>query len=200
MAEDSPGGTVGGYPATLLSGLLGATAVAVGVARPWVEATATVQGLPALETTASGASLAPLTGALGVVLLAAFGAVIATRGWVRRGLGLLIVVVAVVVLAAAIWPGPTAASLTEQLVAKGYSGGGYETSTLAWRWVVLAGSVVSAGAGAMVARFGGRWATMGSRYDAPTAREEAAVDPDGATDETQLWRALDRGNDPTQTH
>jgi len=189
----------GGYPATLLLGLLCATAVVVGVARPWVGATATVPGLPTLEATTTGAGLSPLAGALGVALLAAFGAVVATGGWVRRALGLVITAAAVGVLAAGIWPGPATASLAEQLAAKGYAGGGYETSTLAWRWVALAGAVGCAGAGAMVVRFGARWPSMGSRYDAPAVRERTSTEPDDAADETRLWRALDRGHDPTQT-
>ena len=72
------------YGPTLVVGLAGALAMTVGVAKPWVTATARQSGLPQIEVTVSGASLAPLAGALGVVVLAAFGAVVATRGWVRR--------------------------------------------------------------------------------------------------------------------
>ena len=187
-----------GYGPTLVLGLLGAVAVTVGVSRPWVGATANVAGLPTLYADASGADLVPLAGALGVVLLAAFGAVVATRNWVRRCLGLLIVVASVVVAVAAIHPANAANTLTDGLAAKGWSGADYSTTTMAWRWLVLVGALVCLGAGAAVARFGAGWATMGSRYDAPAAPVETRSRADGQLTEAEVWHAIDQGHDPTQ--
>ena len=73
------------YGPTLVLGLAGALAVMVGVAKPWATATATQPGLPAIEVQVTGADLAPLAGALGVVLLAAFGG--GPEGRVDRGRG-----------------------------------------------------------------------------------------------------------------
>ncbi|MGI8578039.1 MAG: Trp biosynthesis-associated membrane protein [Nocardioidaceae bacterium] len=188
------------YGVTLVTGLLAATGVTVGVSKAWASATATIQGLPILHATVSGAELAPLAGALGVVLLASFGAVIATRGLVRRGLGVLIVAAAVVVLVSAVHPGAAHDALEAGLSAKGLSGGdGFETQSVGWRWLVLAASVLCVLAGGAVAAYGDQWATMGSRYDAPSADEPPAPNPDDELSEAEAWRAIDRGQDPTQS-
>lgn len=188
-----------GYGQTLVLGLVAAVATTVGVSRPWVSATATVQGLPTIHAQVDGTDLAPLAGALGFVLLAAFGAVVATRGPMRRGLGWLVVVCAVAVVVAVVHPGDPARAVEQGLSAKGWSGGSYQTGTSAWRWVVGAGGAGCALAGALVARFGSSWATMSTRYDAPVADGQRpgaeAVDPT----EADLWHSIDRGHDPTQT-
>jgi hypothetical protein len=58
-----------------------------------------------------------------------------------------------------------------------------------WRLGVLAGAVLAAAAGLLAAARGPRWAGMSRRYDAPAApRPPHESDP---------WRALDRGEDPT---
>jgi uncharacterized membrane protein (TIGR02234 family) len=187
------------YGLTLLAGLVSAGAVTVGVSRPWVTATATVAGLPVIHGSVEGARVAPLAGALGFVLLAAVGAVVATRGWVRRALGVLIVVSAAVVLAAAVHPGATSGAVEQTLSAKGWAGGPYDATVSAWRALVGAGAVGCLLAGSLVARFGGSWASMGARYDAPggttTSSDTASrVEPT----ETDLWRSIDSGRDPTQ--
>lgn len=58
-----------------------------------------------------------------------------------------------------------------------------------WRLTVLAGATLAGAAGALALVQGPRWSAMSSRYDAPSApRPEHESDP---------WRALDRGDDPT---
>ena len=205
-AQRPDGGTRRAYGVVLLVGLVSATAVAVGVTRPWFEASATGRNLPRLHAAATGADLMPLAGALGVVLLGSFGAVVATRGTVRRALGLLIVVCAVVVLIAAAHPGSPANVLGDGLSARGWSGGNYSTAGRPWRWLVLVGAAGCVLAGAAVTRFGGQWPTLGQRYDAPAPVDKSrALGPgsrtggDGDLTDEQVWRALDRGDDPTQT-
>jgi uncharacterized membrane protein (TIGR02234 family) len=180
-------------------GLVGAVAVMVGVAKPWATATATQPGLPTIEVQVTGADLAPLAGALGVVVLAAFGAVIATRGWVRRGLGVLIVVSAAVVLFSAIVPPGAHGALEDALAAKGWTGGSYDSAVAVWRWVALAGSVASLLAGIAISLYGGRWATMGAAYDAPASTPRPAEAPQGASTEAEVWREIDQGRDPTRS-
>jgi uncharacterized membrane protein (TIGR02234 family) len=187
------------YGPALLAGLLGGVGITVGASRPWATATSSRPGLPVIHATASGSDLAPLAGALGVVVLAAFGAVIATRGWVRRGLGVLIVVASAVVLVAVIVPGGSTDVLTSGLAAKGWSGGGFRASSEPWRWLVLGCAVVTAVAGLATAAYGGQWAVMGSRYDAPgDDRVGAAARSAEELSEGDVWRAIDRGHDPTQ--
>jgi uncharacterized membrane protein (TIGR02234 family) len=172
--------------------------VAVGVSRPWLTATATVTGLPVISGSVDGADVAPLAGALGFVLLAGLGAVVATRGWARRGVGVLIVVAAVVVLVAAVHPGDTHRSIEQALSAKGWSGGPYDTSVAWWRVLTGLGACGCLAAGALVARFGGSWAAMGARYEAPGPSVAATPGVSVAPTETDLWRSIDSGHDPTQ--
>jgi uncharacterized membrane protein (TIGR02234 family) len=185
------------YGPVLVLGLLGALGSTVGAAHPWVTATSSVHGLPTIHASASGADLAPLAGALGVVVLATFGAVIATRGWVRRGLGVAIVVASAIVVVSAADPGGASDVLRSGLSAKGWSGGGYRTSTEPWRWLVLVCALVTLAAGAATARYGGQWAVMGERYDAPSASGPAATKPAEDLTETDVWQAIDQGRDPT---
>jgi uncharacterized membrane protein (TIGR02234 family) len=140
------------------------------------------------------------------VVLAAFGAVVATRGWFRRGLGVLIVLAAAVVLAAALHPPGATSALQDGLSAKGWSSGGYQTATAGWRWVAMFGSALSIAAGGAISLYGARWATMGRAYDAPTtttpagtvspAVTQAPVDAQPLT-EADVWREIDQGRDPT---
>jgi Na+/H+ antiporter NhaD/arsenite permease-like protein len=73
-------------------------------------------------------------------------------------------------------------------------GAAYVTVTAAggwslWRLAVLLGAVLGGAGGALAAAQGHRWASMSRRYDAPSGRR---------TDhESDPWRALDRGEDPT---
>lgn len=189
-----------GYGITLVVGLVGAVAAVVGVARPWVSATAVVEGLPTIDVSADGSSLAPIAAALGFVLLAGFGAVVATRGWVRRLLGVVIVVCAVVVLVSALALPSGDEVLTDALSAKGWQGGDYDTGREPWVLVTAVGALLSGAAGLAVVRFGSVWPAMGSRYDAPTARADDArqAEPGRSTSEADLWQAIDRGQDPTR--
>lgn len=186
------------YGPVLLVGLLGAVGLTVGASHPWITATSTVSGMPTIHASASGSDLAPLAGALGVVVLAAFGAVVATRGWVRRGLGAAIVLASIVVLVSVVRPSGASDVLTSGLSAKGWSGGGYETAAQAWRWLMLVAAVATAAAGAATAAYGGEWAVMGSRYDAPSGGGPSAARPSEELSETDVWQAIDQGRDPTQ--
>ncbi len=186
------------YGPALVAGLLGALGVTVAASRPWLRATATVPGLPPIHASATGADLVPLAGALGVAMLAAFGAVVATRGVVRRGLGVAVLVAAVVVLAASIHPSGATSQLTDGLSARGWTGEGYETATTVWRWLVVASTVLAGLAGAVTAAYGDQWAEMGSRYDAPTPDAVPVGRRPEDLSETDVWRALDQGRDPTR--
>jgi uncharacterized membrane protein (TIGR02234 family) len=186
------------YGPVLLAGLLGGLGIAVGATRAWVTATSHAAAGPVIRTSASGADLAPLAAALGVVMLGAFGAVIATRGWVRRALGVAIVVASAVVLVSALVPTSATEVLTSGLSAKGWSGGGYRSTTEPWRWLVLLSALVTGLAGAATARYGGEWAVMGERYDAPHADADHARKPADELTENEVWQAIDQGRDPTR--
>lgn len=151
----------------------------------------------------TGGGLAPLAGGLALLPLAAWGAVLASRGWVRRAVGLISTGCAAVIVWAAAHPGESRTLLERGLAAKGWTAAApYTTSSTAWRWVVLLGGIGCVVVGALIMWRGPRWPTMGQRYDAiddrPVAPSAGGVDPPAdELDEESLWRALDRGHDPT---
>ncbi len=188
--------------------------------------------LPASVIAVSGQALLPAAAALAVAALACLAAVLATRGLLRRiagvllaGLGVGIAVAlsagisaADVITAASagspqggpgtgISPGSAAGSTTA-----GTSGpGGTPLSgfpghvvfvSFPWRWVALAGALVIAAAGALVAWRAGRLPVMSSRFDSP-ARPAAQRPPvpagsrRPAGDSASIWESLSRGEDPT---
>ena len=121
--------------------------------------------------TVSGQDVNPvgsLVSSLGAVVLLGAIVVAVTRTVGRRLAGL------VVVLAAA------ATAYVTVTAAGAWSG---------WRVSVLAGAVLGAAGGALAAVQGHRWAAMSTRHDAPSAPQPAH--------ESDPWKALDRGDDPT---
>jgi uncharacterized membrane protein (TIGR02234 family) len=194
------------YAAAMVLGLVGAGSAALAGSRTWVVASATQRGIPPVEADVAGNDLHPLAGALAFVLLAAFGAVLATRGRPRRAIGLLVIAAAAVVLVLTLTPSSPDDLLRQGLAARGWAGATpYRVSWQLWRLVSALGAVLCLGAGWLVVRRADRWPAMGSRYDAPsgTAAAPVVTEPaegsrgDTAT-EADMWRALDEGRDPTQ--
>ena len=67
-----------------------------------------------------------------------------------------------------------------------------------WRWVAVAVGVVGAGVGAWALTRSAAWPVMGSRYEAPVPAAGPRPRPDAdEAAETDMWRAMDRGDDPT---
>jgi uncharacterized membrane protein (TIGR02234 family) len=60
-----------------------------------------------------------------------------------------------------------------------------------WPYVALAGATLLTAAGALAVVRGRGWGAMSARYDAPVG--------DRPVNESSLWDALDRGEDPTST-
>jgi uncharacterized membrane protein (TIGR02234 family) len=188
----------GGYAVTILVGLAASGVCALGVARPWARATATVHGLPPIQASVDGADVAPVAAALAVVCLAGFGAVLATRGWVRRAIGILIAACAATVVVVAAVPSSTTGLLEDALSARGWTAGGYDRTVTVWRLAVVVAGIIVVLAGVVVARFAGEWATMGTRYDSPSeSRQSTPKGVDEPMSEAAMWRALDDGGDPT---
>jgi hypothetical protein len=169
----------------------GAVLALVAAARPWaVELAVRPAPLPDLRTERTGGDRYPWLPALAWVGLAGAGAVLATRGTVRRLLGGLLMLAGAGVVAGA---------------AGGAGAGGSPV------WPVLAGlgglAVVAAGAAAVLR--GSRWPAMSARYERPASSPEpptpepaapgpAVADREGPAARPELlWDALDRGEDPT---
>jgi uncharacterized membrane protein (TIGR02234 family) len=179
--------------------LAGGLALSAG-GQTWATVTVTrTPPLPPVTETLTGSSVAPLVPAAGLLLLAAAVAVLAVRGAGRLAVGALVALAG----AALGW------SALRVLV------GGPDTATAgpgerraadlaaAWPVLVVVAAVVAVAAGVLVAVRGRRWPAMGRRYERTggAAPASAAAPARARTDEDRAvdaWKALDRGDDPTE--
>lgn len=195
-------GAVCGALALAAAGLLGA------LTQPWADIAAARQApLPDLLETVGGRSLAPALGGAALVGLAGAVAVLATDGWARRVVGVLLAATgsAAMLGAVRLIGGPSDAR-ARQVIADRTSGvglgGGFPvevTAHPAWPLAAAALSLVIAAAGVAVAIRGPGWSALSSRYEAPGGSPlggASGTEPGAATD-LALWAALDRGHDPT---
>ena len=189
--------------ATLLLGALGAGLVFLATRQGWAQVrTVLPNPLPASKVTVTGAALVPYADALVIAGLATLAAVLASRGWVRRLTGALLVVIAaalaasVYALTAADAVSAVRSTVTPESAAAGsvMDGSGTAATTgpdvagtathvtfsaAGWQALVVAGAVAMAAAGLLVIIRAGRLAVMSSRYDSPAgaARPEPASAP-----------------------
>ena len=143
---------------------------------------------------ATGAVVRPELVPLALAALAAVAAVLATRGWFRRVVGVFIVLAgALLAWRTAGWLlGPQQFDFTPNLPPGSAPAGPREGNPLGAALGVL-GAVVFVAAGVLVVGRAGRMPEMGAKYAAPgEARRRRSPDPD-----KRLWDALDEGDDPT---
>ncbi len=199
-----PGSARRTFAPVAVGGLACAALAAVASAKPWIGSGVRAEsgaGTDATTMTAldSGTHF-PLAAALSLVLLAAWGVLLVTRGPVRRVFAVLTVLAAVallasVVVAYATLP-DTAKSSFDELMGRSSPEAGFT----GWFWTAAASSVVALVPAVLAVRLVGQWPEMGARYDAPGSsvgtsaapRRPGVVEPD-----RDLWHALDEGRDPT---
>ncbi|HET6651533.1 MAG TPA: Trp biosynthesis-associated membrane protein [Nocardioides sp.] len=176
---------------TVLAGLGASALTAVAAAQPWAEADGDNAGV-AVSAVADGNDVAPLALALALVALASWGVLLVLRGSARRLVAVVGTLAAGGVLAAVVSAfGSAQDAAVDAAQAAGATGDTFTSSLTAWYWTTgVAAAFSLAALGVAVAR-APRWPSMGSRYDAPSARETSP-----ATTE-DLWKALDEGHDPT---
>ncbi|MGW6571356.1 TIGR02234 family membrane protein [Streptomyces sp. NPDC054945] len=182
----------------LLLGALGATVVLLASGRTWARGTAAI-GSDSLQLTADGRAVTGLPAALAIVGLAALVAVFAVRG---KGRLLVSGLLALSGLGAALSAvlGSDGRRVLDAQAARTTADSAAHVAGLtqtSWPYVTAAGAALILVAGLLALRFGRSWPSMGGRYErdgSPRARTVAAVDPDRPED---LWKALDRGEDPT---
>lgn len=186
----------------VLLGLLAGTLTAVAGNKAW----ATAEAAPGADGSSADwflgfggpvdAGRMPVTSALALVVLAAWGVVLVTRGRVRRAVAVLGALAAVGTLLAVVmgWTA-TAVSARDALVAAGP--GAVQTSHTGWFWAAAVGTVLSVAASLLAVRWTPQWPEMGSRYDAPGGGSQPpAVAPEDQTS-IDLWKSMDEGHDPT---
>jgi uncharacterized membrane protein (TIGR02234 family) len=161
---------------------------------------------------ATGRSLSGALVGLAVVALTGVAAVLATRGQVRRFVGMVLLIdgVALAVVATTLMRRVSDARAL-QIVADSRSGIGTDSGAVSVQshpvWAAAcAGAAVAVILGAaLIAARGHRWSEMSARYEAPASREvtagtdslEPAVASIGPVSDARIWDALDRGQDPT---
>ncbi|WP_329036424.1 TIGR02234 family membrane protein [Streptomyces sp. NBC_00178] len=187
--------------AGLLLGAAGATVVLLASGQTWAEGQAAVGG-GILPLSADGQDVTGLPAALAVVGLAALVAVFAVRGGSR------ILVAGLLALSGlgaglSAWAGASdSAALDEQAAqTTGDTAATVEAlSHTAWPYVTAAGGLLILLAGLLALRFGRGWPAMSGRYErdgTPRPRKAPRTAPDPDRPE-ELWKALDRGEDPTR--
>jgi hypothetical protein len=179
MAEPAPARRRRTFGPVVLLGLLAAGLTAIAGNNPVAEA----DSVGTFRVTYD-ADL-PLATALGLVVLACWGVVLVTRGWVRRAVAVLGVVASAGALATVLagWS-QVPDQLREELGQVGSTGPA--VSHTAWYWLALLGAVLSLVATALAVLLTPSWPEMGSRYDAPVAaapatdegRDPTAPDPE----------------------
>jgi uncharacterized membrane protein (TIGR02234 family) len=185
------------YLQALLLGAVGAGLVLLALRQGWARAEFTPpQPLPTQDIAVTGQDLAPAAGALALAALACLAAVIATRGKVRRGVGVLLagfgagvavavsgsVQAATVLKAAASLAATSASSVSTGSTTSGSSSGSGAVVTagssghaimvgIPWRAAVVAGALAIVAGGLLTAWRGARWPVMSSRYERPASRD-----------------------------
>ncbi len=207
--EANPRRTFG--PVVLL-GLATAGLAAVASAKPWVGSGRTGGGPgggDASMTALDAGTRYPLASALSLVLLAAWGVLLVTRGRVRRVFAWVALIAAVALLVSVVVAYFTlpdsAASSYDQMMGRSSQDQGFT----GWFWTTAVCAVLALVPTVLAVRLVPGWPEMGSRYDAPGARGVTPGpdgDPTGNTAaeqpvrEQDLWQALDEGRDPTDTN
>jgi Tryptophan-associated transmembrane protein (Trp_oprn_chp) len=150
----------------------GAAVALFALSRVWVtDVVSRPAPLPPQSVPHRGGALLPWVPALALVALAGAGAVVATRGRLRRIIGGLVVTVAAGLVAGGV-------------VGLGRAAGG----RVAWPALVALAGLAIGWAGVRVIRHGSAWPAMGTRYERARPRAARAA---------TMWDDLDRGVDPT---
>ncbi|WP_433193325.1 TIGR02234 family membrane protein [Nocardia sp. CA-107356] len=151
---------------------------------------------------------------LALVLLAAIAAVLATRGWLRRMVGVLIGLVAAVTAVPAVAlltrSGATAARAATLAELPGRATVTEVVTSPFPAVLSLVGALAAFAAGVLLARMPQDAARLSGKYDNPVFRRAAATEQvarqrtdeantaPGQLSERVLWDALDAGTDPTE--
>lgn len=189
MAE--PGTGRSAFVPVVLAGLLAAALTSVASAKPWFTAAVDYRLMPGVPDAESRADM-PLALALSLLVLAGWGALLVSRGRIRRAFATVAVAAALGVLGCVVAaPFTLPDDIRSRLLA-----GSDDVAISATGWFVAAAVGGVAAAAALVVAWLRlpRWPTMSSRYDAPTAASAAGAE---ASTPTDLWKALDEGRDPT---
>ncbi|MDQ0683156.1 putative membrane protein (TIGR02234 family) [Streptomyces achromogenes] len=183
----------------LLCGALGAAMALLSTRQRWSEGTATVAG-GAFPLTARGSDVTGVPAALAIVGLAALVAVFAVRRTGRLAVSALLALSGAGIMATALIGASDGSALDEQAAkASGDTSATVASFThTAWPYAAAAGGALILLAGLLALRYGRRWPAMSGRYERDgTPRPRRAARPADPDRPEEMWKALDRGEDPT---
>ncbi|NJQ02449.1 TIGR02234 family membrane protein [Streptomyces zingiberis] len=188
--------------AALASGAAGAAVALIAGGQTWSHArTAAAQG--AQTVSVAGRDVTGLPAALAIVGLAALVAVFAVRRAGRTAVAALLTLSGAGTIAASLL-GRSATGALESEAARVTGLVGAEVTDVTptvWPLVSAAAGLLMLLAGVLALRHGRRWPAMSGRYENPAGggarRRPGRAAPDPEAPE-ELWRALDRGEDPTR--
>ncbi|MEU1461410.1 TIGR02234 family membrane protein [Streptomyces sp. NPDC005727] len=182
----------------LLCGALGAAVTLLATRQRWSEGTATVAG-GAFPLTARGSDVTGVPAALAVVGLAALVAVFAVRRAGRVAVAALLALSGAGIVAAA-FAGASDSSALDEEAARTTGDTSAAVTALShtgWPYVAAAGGVLILLAGLLALRYGPLWPAMSGRYERGSDRPRRKARPADPERPEEIWKALDRGEDPT---
>ncbi|MFD5425083.1 TIGR02234 family membrane protein [Streptomyces sp. NPDC127084] len=185
--------------AALLLGAVGAAVVLLASGQTWAQGAADAVG-GTIPLKADGRDVTGVPAALAVVGLAALVAVFAVRRAGRLLVSALLALSGAGAALAAFLGADGSGTLDEQARrTTGTSDAAAEALThTVWPYVTAGGGLLILIAGLLALRYGTSWPAMSGRYEregaAPRKARQGAADPDRPE---ELWKALDRGEDPT---
>lgn len=195
------------YGIVVVVGIVAGALMAWAASRTWASVEVAPAGMTVDEVEVTGSTSVPLVGAMAFVVMAGSVAVVASGGWLRRAVGVVIALAAAIAFVAGVLAGSAIDDAVRDAVAASTSmtGGAAQESELVsaadhslWRWAAVAASLVGVAVGGLVVAYAPRWPRMGKRYDAPGARPARDDStPPADRDVADLWKALDEGDDPT---
>jgi uncharacterized membrane protein (TIGR02234 family) len=215
----------GGRPlaVAVLGGLACGGLAFAGANRAWAQVDVVEPGMPRAVVDTLGTAAVPEVGALALVVIAGSLALLPTGGRLRQVVALLVALASAGVVVGCLLAGTALSdavvSEVSATAASNPQAVADDAQRSAWRWVTLAAGVAGTGLGAWAFVRAAGWPVMSSRYESPAApwptRASTDQPPAAATSaapaaqghplrddqddlsETDLWRALDRGDDPT---
>jgi uncharacterized membrane protein (TIGR02234 family) len=189
------------YAAAVLLDLVGAGLALLVASRHW-QAVVLPRQRPLADAVVqlTGRRIDNAPTALALVALAGVVAVIATRGWARRSVGVVLAAAGVVVVwRSALWftaisdararTAPKASVAVDPLVHPAV------TVHAVWPTLSIVAGALIIVAGTLVAIRGAQWGALGARYERPAGNDDPEQERQRA--EATMWAALDVGDDPT---
>ncbi|MEV6794671.1 TIGR02234 family membrane protein [Streptomyces sp. NPDC051320] len=186
----------------LVLGAIGAAVVLLSSGQTWAEGRAAIGAGGSLPLSADGGDVTGVPTALAIVGLAALVAVFAVRSAGRLLVSAILALCGAGAAASAFIGAGDSSALDEKAarVAGNTAATIDSLSHTAWPYVTAVGSLLILMAGLLALRYGKQWPAMSGRYErdgTPRPRRAPRRAPDPERPE-EIWKALDRGEDPTR--